>query len=98
GRQPLCGAGWRLAIFLIGSIFPDRLFRYARKIPSCERQRSLRSSQRKSRIWRKSMTNLTSKEVRLKARPVGMPKDSDFEVATADVRQPGDAEVLVRNI
>lgn len=44
------------------------------------------------------MTNLTSKEIRLKARPVGMPKESDFELATADVRQPGDGEVLVRNI
>ena len=44
------------------------------------------------------MMNLTSKEIRLKARPVGMPKDSDFELATTEARQPGDGEVLVRNI
>jgi NADPH-dependent curcumin reductase CurA len=44
------------------------------------------------------MMNLTSKEIRLKARPNGMPKDSDFEVATTEARQPGEGEVLVRNI
>ena len=44
------------------------------------------------------MQNLISKEVRLKARPVGTPKESDFEVASAEARQPGDGEVLVRNI
>jgi NADPH-dependent curcumin reductase CurA len=44
------------------------------------------------------MSNLTSKEIRLKARPVGMPKTSDFELATTDVRQPAAGEVLVRNI
>ena len=44
------------------------------------------------------MSNHTSKEIRLKARPVGMPKDSDFELATADVASPKDGEVLVRNI
>lgn len=44
------------------------------------------------------MQNLISKEIHLKARPVGTPKESDFELATADARQPGDGEVLVRNI
>ena len=44
------------------------------------------------------MMNLASKEIRLKTRPVGMPKDSDFEVATTEARQPGEGEVLVRNI
>ena len=44
------------------------------------------------------MSNHSSKEIRLKARPVGMPKDSDFELATADVPGPKDGEVLVRNI
>ncbi|MFZ3035474.1 MAG: NADP-dependent oxidoreductase [Parvibaculum sp.] len=44
------------------------------------------------------MSNLVSKEIRLKARPVGMPKDSDFELATTEVKQPGAGEVLVRNI
>ena len=44
------------------------------------------------------MSNLASREIRLKARPVGEPKPSDFELATTDVRQPGDGEVLVRNI
>lgn len=44
------------------------------------------------------MSNLVSKEIRLKSRPVGAPKPSDFELATTDVRQPGEGEVLVRNI
>ena len=44
------------------------------------------------------MSNLVSKEIRLKARPVGMPKSTDFEVASKPVAQPADGEVLVRNI
>ena len=44
------------------------------------------------------MSNHSSKEIRLKARPVGMPKESDFELATAEVAGPKDGEVLVRNI
>ncbi|MCF8469870.1 MAG: NADP-dependent oxidoreductase [Parvibaculum sp.] len=44
------------------------------------------------------MSKLTSKEIRLKARPEGMPKESDFELATAEVREPGEGEALVRNI
>ena len=44
------------------------------------------------------MSNVVSKEIRLKARPVGMPKETDFEVAEAEIAGPGDGEVLVRNI
>ena len=44
------------------------------------------------------MSNLVSKEIRLKSRPVGMPKDSDFDLASTEVKQPGAGEVLVRNI
>ncbi|MEN6541872.1 NADP-dependent oxidoreductase [Parvibaculum sp.] len=44
------------------------------------------------------MSNLVSKEIRLKSRPVGAPKPSDFELATTEVGQPGEGEVLVRNI
>lgn len=44
------------------------------------------------------MSNVKSKEVRLKSRPVGMPKEGDFEIAEAEIGQPGDGEVLVRNI
>ncbi|MDO8289595.1 MAG: NADP-dependent oxidoreductase [Parvibaculum sp.] len=44
------------------------------------------------------MSNLVSKEIRLKARPVGMPKASDFELASKPVVQPGAGDVLVRNI
>lgn len=43
------------------------------------------------------MSNIVSKEIRLKARPVGMPKLSDFEVATRDIGAIGAGEVLVRN-
>jgi NADPH-dependent curcumin reductase CurA len=44
------------------------------------------------------MSNLVSKEIRLKSRPIGMPKAENFELASTEVRQPADGEVLVRNI
>ncbi len=39
----------------------------------------------------------TSREVRLKSRPVGMPTLDNFEVATVDTPAPGEGEVQVRN-
>jgi NADPH-dependent curcumin reductase CurA len=39
-----------------------------------------------------------NREIRLAARPVGFPKDSDFELAEAPVPAPADGEVLVRNV
>lgn len=39
----------------------------------------------------------TSREWRLLSRPVGWPKPEDFELAEAEIRQPGPGEVLVRN-
>ena len=33
---------------------------------------------------------MQSREIRLKSRPVGMPKTADFELATVDVPAPGD--------
>ncbi len=41
---------------------------------------------------------IQSREIRLKARPVGMPKASDFELATAEAPDPGPGQVLVRNL
>lgn len=38
-----------------------------------------------------------SREIRLKSRPVGMPKPENFELASVDLRDPGAGEVLVRN-
>ncbi|HEY1709922.1 MAG TPA: NADP-dependent oxidoreductase [Rhizomicrobium sp.] len=43
------------------------------------------------------MSNHTSREIRLKNRPVGMPQASDFELAEVNVPNPGPGEVLVRN-
>jgi NADPH-dependent curcumin reductase CurA len=40
----------------------------------------------------------TSKEVRLRSRPTGLPQESDFEVAAVAVNQPDDGEVVVRNL
>ena len=40
----------------------------------------------------------TSREVRLAARPTGLPKESDFELVETSVPEPGDGEVLVRNL
>lgn len=40
----------------------------------------------------------TSREIRLKARPVGMPKASDFDLATVELPTPGDGEIQVKNL
>src|SRR3954471_20663721 len=40
---------------------------------------------------------MRSREIRLAARPHGMPKESDFELAEVDVDEPGDGELLIRN-
>jgi NADPH-dependent curcumin reductase CurA len=40
----------------------------------------------------------TSREVRLAARPHGMPTPEDFELAEVDVPAPADGEVVVRNL
>ena len=38
----------------------------------------------------------TNRQFRLAARPVGLPKRSDFELVEESVREPGDGEILVR--
>jgi len=40
----------------------------------------------------------TSREVRLAARPKGVPTDATFEFATIDVGEPADGQVLVQNL
>lgn len=40
----------------------------------------------------------TSREIRLKSRPVGAPTDADFELATTTVPDPGPGQALVRNL
>ncbi|CAB1080135.1 NADP-dependent oxidoreductase [Alkalispirochaeta odontotermitis] len=44
------------------------------------------------------MAELVSKEIRLKNRPVGLPGESDFELAEVAIGEVGDGEVLVQNI
>ena len=44
------------------------------------------------------MPKLVSKEIRLKARPLGLPQQSDFELAETEVPQPEEGQFLVRNI
>jgi NADPH-dependent curcumin reductase CurA len=44
------------------------------------------------------MAETVSREIRLKRRPVGLPRESDFEVATVPRPTPGAGEVLVRNL
>jgi NADPH-dependent curcumin reductase CurA len=44
------------------------------------------------------MGAITSREVRLAARPDGWPKPGDFELAEVSVPEPGDGQVLVRNL
>ena len=43
------------------------------------------------------MTNLASREVHLKNRPVGMPTTENFDLVDVELSPPGDGEVLVRN-
>jgi NADPH-dependent curcumin reductase CurA len=40
----------------------------------------------------------TSREIRLKSRPVGVPATTDFELASVEVGAPGDGEIQVRNL
>ncbi len=44
------------------------------------------------------MPILESREIRLARRPVGMPQDSDFELATVQIPEPGEGQMQVRNI
>ena len=44
------------------------------------------------------MAETVSREIRLKNRPVGLPSESDFEVATVPIPTPGAGEILVRNL
>lgn len=44
------------------------------------------------------MTETMSYEIRLKSRPIGVPRESDFELAKVLIPEPGEGEILVRNI
>lgn len=44
------------------------------------------------------MAEITSREIRLKRRPTGMPSETDFELAEVQLPEPGEGEMLVRNI
>ena len=44
------------------------------------------------------MQNIISREIRLKSRPVGIPKKSDFELAEVTVPSLGENQVLVKNL
>ncbi len=44
------------------------------------------------------MSNVVSREIRLKSYPVGIPNDRDFELIETTVPEPKHGEVLVRNI
>jgi NADPH-dependent curcumin reductase CurA len=44
------------------------------------------------------MKNLTSREIRLKSRPVGIPQENDFELFEAAVPKIGEKQLLVKNL
>ncbi len=44
------------------------------------------------------MNNQKNREIRLRSRPVGLPKPSDFELAETPVPTPANGQVLVRNV
>jgi NADPH-dependent curcumin reductase CurA len=41
---------------------------------------------------------VTSREIRLKSRPIGMPSADNFELATVSVPNPAPGEVQVKNL
>ena len=45
-----------------------------------------------------NVSQILSREIRLKRRPVGMPKEGDFELVTVPLPEPREGEVLVQNI
>jgi NADPH-dependent curcumin reductase CurA len=49
-------------------------------------------------ICEENPMGLKSREIRLKARPVGVPKTSDFEVATTEAPDPQAGQVQVKNL
>ncbi len=44
------------------------------------------------------MTTMTSREIRLKRRPTGLPSVEDFELATVTLPKPGPGEIVVHNL
>ena len=44
------------------------------------------------------MTTITSREIRLKQRPTGLPSAENFELVTVTLPQPGPGEMVVRNL
>ena len=44
------------------------------------------------------MAETVSREIRLQNRPIGLPRENDFALATVSIPQPGAGEVLVRNL
>ena len=44
------------------------------------------------------MSEQLSREIRLERRPVGLPQESDFELAEVEIGGPAEGEVLVRNL
>jgi NADPH-dependent curcumin reductase CurA len=47
---------------------------------------------------RRRQMSLTSREIRLKSRPVGWPTDENFELATVELPAPGAGEIQVKNL
>jgi NADPH-dependent curcumin reductase CurA len=44
------------------------------------------------------MSEMVNREIHLKSRPVGMPTADNFELVTVPISEPGDGELLVKNI
>src|SRR2546427_10987239 len=55
-------------------------------------------SRRQKTQTRGPSTMITSREIRLKSRPVGMPSAENFELATVSVPHPAPGEVQVQNL
>jgi hypothetical protein len=62
-----------------------------------ERARSMMQAAAAPEAQGGSMPEIPSREIRLAARPEGMPRPSDFALADAGAPEPGDGELQVRN-
>src|SRR5258705_5908393 len=65
---------------------------------NCRTRRHPRSSRWRTIGDEVLSTMITSREIRLKSRPVGMPSADNFELATVSVPRPAPGEVQVQNL
>src|ERR1700691_4855210 len=76
------------------SRFPMRdMSRTLARLPACGQNRSSSSS---NDIKRRTLVSASNHQYRLAARPVGLPKESDWKYTEEPVREPGEGQILIK--